>query len=140
MKEGATPMLRYKLLILSTLVVISSALASVELFSFHAFAIVDHSRLEWSTGREEQFSLFVIERSSDGQDFFAIGQVAATGSFSEYEFVDTSPLNVNVDHTFYYRLRMVDRDGTFRYSEIQQVSLSFSAVQHTWGSIKAMFR
>lgn len=133
-------MRRYKLSILFSLLTISVALASVELFSFHAFAIVDHSRLEWTTGREENFSVFVIERSSDGQSFFAVGQVPATGSFSEYEFVDNSPLDVNADRTFYYRLRMVDRDGTYRYSDVQQVSLSFSAVQHTWGSIKAMFR
>ena len=133
-------MLRHKLLILSILLSASSVLASVELFSFHAFAIVDHSRLEWSTGREEEFALFIIERSSDGQDFFVIGQIGATGSYSEYEFVDSSPLDTDSDRTFYYRLKMVDRDGAYRYSEILQVSLSFSAVQHTWGSIKAMFR
>ena len=133
-------MLRNKSLILLILLVVSSAFASVELYSFHAFSVVNHSRLEWSTGQENNFSLFVIERSSDGQSFFAVGQVNATGSYSEYEFVDTSPLDLDMNRTFYYRLRMVDRDGAYRYSEVQQVSLSFSAVQHTWGSIKAMFR
>ena len=133
-------MLRFKLLFLSSLLIFSAAFGSVELYSFHAYAVVDHSRLEWTTGREDNFSLFVIERSSDGQSFFAVGQVASTGSYSQYEFVDTSPLDMQTDRTFYYRLRMVNRDGTFGYSDVQQVSLSFSAVQHTWGSIKAMFR
>jgi hypothetical protein len=120
-------MLRFKLLILVLLITFSTTFASVELFSFHAFGVIDHSRLEWSTGH-------------DGESFFAVGQVQSAGSFSEYEFVDTSPLDVNMDRTFFYRLKMIDRDGTFHYSDIQQVSLSFSAVQHTWGSIKAMFR
>jgi hypothetical protein len=133
-------MLRFKLLILVLLITFSTTFASVELFSFHAFAVIDHSRLEWSTGHEDNFALFVVERSSDGESFFAVGQVQSAGSFSEYEFVDTSPLDVNMDRTFFYRLKMIDRDGTFHYSDIQQVSLSFSAVQHTWGSIKAMFR
>ena len=133
-------MLRYKLLILSSLLVMSTAFASVELFSFHAYAVVDHSRLEWSTGREENFALFVVERSSDAQTYFAVGQVTATGSYSEYLFVDSSPLDIATDRTFYYRLKMVNRDGTFRFSDVQQVALSFSGVQQTWGSIKAMFR
>ncbi len=41
---------------------------------------------------------------------------------------------------FYYRLKIVDNDGTVRYSPVSEVLLSFSPVQHTWGSIKAMFR
>jgi hypothetical protein len=135
-----TSMNRSKALFLSLLVVASAAFASVELYSFHAYAVVNYSRLEWTTGHEDNFSLFVIERSSDGQSYFAIGQLAARGSFSEYQFTDSSPLDAGTDRTFYYRLKMVDRDGTFHYSDVQEVSLSFSAVQHTWGSIKAMFR
>jgi hypothetical protein len=133
-------MAKNKLLILTLLLFASLALASVELYSFHAYAVVDFSRLEWTTGHEENFALFVVERSSDSQNFFAIAQVAAKGSFSEYVYTDTSPLDVDAHRTFYYRLKMVDRDGTFHYSDVQEVSLTFSAVQHTWGSIKAMFR
>ena len=133
-------MYRNKLLILTILLVTSLAFAGVELYSFHAYAVVNQTQLDWSTGQESNFSLFVIERSSDGQSFFAIAQAPAKGSYSEYRFTDTSPLDANLDRTFYYRLKMVDRDGTFRYSDVQEVSLTFSAVQHTWGSIKAMFR
>ncbi len=116
------------------------AVAETEIFSFQAFAIVDHSRLEWATGQETNLRTFIIERSSDGRQFMAIGQLPATGSFSHYEFLDSSPLDAGRERIFYYRLRMVNRDGGVSYSGTESVSLSFSAVQQTWGSIKAMFR
>ncbi len=131
---------RNKLLILTLLLCSTWAAASVELYYFRAYAVVNYSRLEWSTGHEDNFSLFVVERSSDGQNYFMIGQVPAIGSFSEYQYTDSSPLDADMQRTFYYRLKMMNRDGSFRYSEVQEVSLTFSAVQHTWGSIKAMFR
>ncbi|MBU0508797.1 hypothetical protein KKH27_08180 [bacterium] len=116
------------------------AIAGTELISFDAYAVIDHARLEWATGPEDNLRSFVVERSQDGQVFMAIGQVVPTGSFSHYQFVDSSPLDADMERTFYYRLRMVDQDGTARFSPVEEVSLSFSAVQHTWGSIKAMFR
>ena len=133
-------MSRNKLLILTLLLCSSLALASVELYSFNAYAIVNQSQLEWATGQEGELTTFIIERSSDTEHYFAIAQVPATGSYSEYHFTDTSPLDVDMDRTFYYRLKMVERGGTYSYSSVVQVSLTFSAVQHTWGSIKAMFR
>jgi hypothetical protein len=114
--------------------------AAIELTDFRVFPVVDHCQLEWTTGIEDNFQMFVIERSADARSFFVVGQVTAKGSFSQYEYTDASPLDMDNHRIFYYRLKMVDRDGTFRYSEIREVSLTFSAVQHTWGSIKAMFR
>jgi hypothetical protein len=118
-----------------------AAYAGAELLSFRVFPVVDHSQLEWSTGAEDGLRLFIVERSSDGSNYFSIGQVAGKGSYSQYHFSDSSPLDaIQEDRTFYYRLKIVDRDGTFRYSEVKEASLSFSDFQQTWGSIKAMFR
>jgi hypothetical protein len=117
-----------------------AAFAGVELYSFRAFPVVDHCQLEWTTGVETNLRMFVIERSSDATTYFAIGQITPRGSYSEYQFTDSSPLDADMERTFYYRLKIVDNDGTVRYSPISEVLLSFSPVQHTWGSIKAMFR
>lgn len=117
-----------------------AAFAGAELFSFEAFPVMDRARLEWSTGAEQDVRSYFVERSADGRLFVAIGQVPSTGSFSHYVFVDSSPLDADMERTFYYRLRIVDRDGAISYSQIEEVSLFFSAVQQTWGSIKAMFR
>ncbi len=127
--------------ILALLVLLApAARAEVELLSMSVNALFDHARLEWQTGQEINFQSFVIERSPNGQSFLPVGVVQARGSFSEYSFTDESPLDVDRERTFFYRIKLVNRDGTFTYSETLEVSLNFSAVQQTWGSIKAMFR
>jgi hypothetical protein len=114
--------------------------AGVELLSFRAIPLIDHSRLEWNSGEETNLDAFIVERSSDGQSFMAVTRIESNGSYSEYSFTDSSPLDVDMNRSFYYRLKIIDHDGTFRYSETKEVTLTFSAVQQTWGSIKAMFR
>lgn len=125
-----------------TLVVLlaSAAWAGVELLSISVNAMGDHARLEWRTGQEINFQTFVVERSPNGQTYQPVGQIQARGSFSEYYFTDQSPLDVENERTFFYRLKLVNRDATYIYSDALEVSLSFSPVQQTWGTIKAMFR
>jgi hypothetical protein len=118
----------------------SAARAGVELLSVSVNALGDHARLEWRTGQEINFQTFVVERSPNGEAYQPVGQVQARGSFSEYYFTDQSPLDVENERTFFYRLKLLNRDGTFIYSDALEVSLSFSPVQQTWGTIKAMFR
>ncbi len=118
----------------------SSVWAGVEILSLTVYALGDHARLEWRTGQEISFQKFVVERSADGSYFFPVGQIDARGSFSEYSFTDESPLDVERERTFFYRLKLLNLDGTQSYTAAVEVSLSFSAVQQTWGSIKAMFR
>jgi hypothetical protein len=129
-----------KFLIPLLLVFTSLASADVELLSFRVIAMLDHGRLEWGTGIETSFEAFIVERSSNGEDFLPIARINSTGSNSEYQFTDSSPLDLETGRSFYYRLKMVNADGSYRFSEIREVILVFSAVQQTWGSIKAMFR
>jgi len=123
-----------------TAAVASSVWAGVEILSLTVYALGDHARLEWRTGQEISFQKFVVERSADGSYFFPVGQIDARGSFSEYSFTDESPLDVERERTFFYRLKLLNLDGSQSYTAPVEVSLSFSAVQQTWGSIKAMFR
>ncbi len=118
----------------------SSVWAGVEILSLSGYPLGDHARLEWRTGQEVSFQKFVVERSADGSYYFPVGQIDARGSFSEYSFTDESPLDVERERTFFYRLKLLNLDGTQSYTAPVEVSLSFSAVQQTWGSIKAMFR
>ncbi len=74
--------------------------------------------LQWQTTSEEDVKHFVIERSSDGKAYKAIGQVAAAGNSTtkkDYLFADQSPF---VPANNYYRLVMVDVDGNYKYSKI----------------------
>jgi hypothetical protein len=84
--------------------------------------------LTWKTENEVNTSHFEIERSIDGNRFNGIGNVSAngrnnTGSVSfNYSYTDNDAANQS-SQRLYYRLRMVDIDGTFKYSNIISVSL-----------------
>lgn len=75
--------------------------------------------LTWSATSEINTAQYVIERSQ-GNDFEKIGTVQANSSTSSYSFTDASPH----EGTNYYRLRMVDKDGTFSFSTIKTVKFS----------------
>ncbi len=81
------------------------------------------SRLSWNTAQEINSSHFEIERSTDGNSFTRLGNVAAIGSSTiktNYAFNDIHPATgIN-----YYRLKMVDKDGKFTYSNIVTVNVS----------------
>lgn len=76
--------------------------------------------LSWRTAQEINSNYFVIERSYDGRNYFSIGQVTAAGNSStasSYVFTDINPMRgVN-----YYRLRLVDRDNSNKYSVVRSV-------------------
>ena len=76
--------------------------------------------LQWETSTEENSDRFEIERSGNAKSWAVLTSLPATGSFgtpANYEFTDDSPLPVNN----YYRLRMVDADGTFAHSQVRHV-------------------
>jgi len=62
------------------------------------------------------------------------------GTTKDYEYTDKSIFK-NENRTFYYRIVVLDnQQKPVTSSEVKQVSPQISAVRHTWGSIKAMFR
>ncbi len=87
--------------------------------------------LKWSTTAETNSEAFQVERSSDGKRWENIGTVKAKGesaSLVPYTFTDRNPvISGNTSGENLYRLKMVDRDGTYAYSRI--VSLLFEADQ-----------
>ncbi len=95
--------------------------------------------LSWRTGVEVSLTVFQVQRSTNGSTFYTVGNVDPTGSYSEYQYLDTNLLKQSVK-TYYYRLKMIDTSGAVTYSEVRDVTLTFSGIQQTWGSIKAMFR
>lgn len=86
--------------------------------------------LKWKTENEVNVSLYEIERSTDGSSFSAIGTVTATGSLNNsslnYSYIDRSAVNQQAT-VLYYRLKMIDRDGSYKYSSIVAVTLNIVA-------------
>jgi len=101
----------------------------VELLAFTASVRNSEVRLLWSTASELNNRGFEIERSiNDNNNFVTVGFVDGKGSSTEinyYSFNDNPKLSgVN---QIYYRLKQVDFDGTFSYSDIVNVSYDVPA-------------
>lgn len=77
-------------------------------------------KVKWFTVSEINNRMFEIERSRDGKTFEKIGQVEGHGTTSlpfNYEFNDNHPYHgVN-----YYRLKQIDFDDKFKYSDVDYV-------------------
>lgn len=85
----------------------------VELIAFDAKAIGCDIRVNWQTATEENFERFELERSNDGIWFEKIVVAFGEGGLisQQYQHFDRNALALN-----YYRLKMVDLDGSFEYS------------------------
>ncbi|MDQ6482125.1 T9SS type A sorting domain-containing protein [Dyadobacter sp. LHD-138] len=97
----------------------------VKLVNFVARLESSVARLTWSTAQEENSDYFEVEHSPDAKHWTALGRVTATGERNvkkdyRYEHVDLN------DGLNYYRLRMVDKDGTFAMSSIRSLRLDNS--------------
>ena len=78
--------------------------------------------VKWQTSQEINTSHFIIERSTDGRNFLSIGSVIAAGNSSSrrnYSFTDQQPL----PGTYYYRVKMVDKDSSYKNSPVVRVTL-----------------
>ncbi|MEQ8583309.1 MAG: T9SS type A sorting domain-containing protein [Marinoscillum sp.] len=78
--------------------------------------------VKWGTASELSNSHFIIERSQNGENWKELGKVIGQGNSKEkvhYTFSDQQPLSVNA----YYRIKQVDFDGKYEYSEIKMVDV-----------------
>jgi hypothetical protein len=71
--------------------------------------------IQWQTKDELNTDYFIIESSIDGNVFNAIGNISAVGfGNNSYRLSDCT----SSAESLYYRLKMVDKDGSWRYSKI----------------------
>ena len=84
------------------------------------------SLLNWVSSSEVNASHIEVERSDDAILWDKIGTVEAKGNYnttSYYKFIDEAlPLSRGSNNEFYYRLKLVDNDGSTDYSEIRSVN------------------
>jgi hypothetical protein len=85
----------------------------VNFISFNASKELSGTKLTWKVGTEENLKGYEIEKSTDGRQFTSIGFVSASGQ-STYTFSDAQSSQGAV----FYRIRNVDNDGQFKYSNI----------------------
>ncbi len=99
----------------------------VELISFTARTVTSHVGLSWTTATEVNNYGFEIQRSDAGDQmtgsnaWAAIGFVEGNGTSNtahEYSFSDRP----KTAGTFFYRLKQIDRDGEFAFSNSVEVN------------------
>lgn len=104
---------------------IVSSVVPVNLSNFNISIINCKPVLNWSTATEVNSDKFLIEKSDDlAASWKTAGAINAMGyavNNSTYKFTDNS-INGS-DKKIYYRLKMIDLDGSFKYSETLPVSL-----------------
>ncbi len=74
-------------------------------------------QLQWTVGTEVNVNEYIVEKSLNGRDFSAIGSVTAKGT-DKYNFTDGKLQN----GTSYYRIKSVDKDGSFKYTAIKSIN------------------
>lgn len=95
----------------------------VELSSFSANVVNNNVVLNWTTITEKNNSGFEIQRKSEIKDWESLGFVAGRGTTTEpsnYSFND----ELTSAGSYSYRLKQIDFNGTFEYSNIVEVDVS----------------
>ncbi len=106
----------------------STLIIPVELISFSAVNNGKNVTLNWKTATELNNYGFTIERSTNNISFASIGTISGNGNSSEiksYQFVDENLLSGK----YYYRLKQIDFDGSFKYSNCIEVNIESMPVQ-----------
>jgi hypothetical protein len=102
--------------VVSNVITMANALP-VNLLSFAGRRNTNGHALSWITASEQNSDHFILERGFNDQSFTAITRVQAAGNSNTnrfYSYLDAKP----IPGKNFYRLKMMDRDGTSRYSNI----------------------
>ena len=92
-----------------------STVLPIVLNNFYATAITcNKAQLNWQASNAVDFTHFEIEKSVDGISYANVATIAYNEVESKYSFYDNQLSSGNT----YYRLKLVDRDGSFKYSKI----------------------
>ncbi len=92
----------------------------IELLSFDGKFQVDHVNISWATSSEVNNDYFIIERADASLNWTTLTRVKGAGNSNtllHYSEKDRNPLS----GVSYYRLKQVDFDGTFKYSDVVSV-------------------
>ena len=94
----------------------SFAILPVDMIGFRSECLNGHTQLSWATLSEVNNDYFLVEKSLDGLSFNPVEKVYGQGNsteWTEYKWLDP-----DLDGDAYYRLKQVDMDGSFEYSDV----------------------
>ncbi len=100
----------------------------IELLSFTAVVNGKDVDLKWETATEVNNDFFTVERSADAMDFGFVDEIKGAGNSSQpinYFTKDREPLH----GISYYRLKQIDFDGHYKYSNVVPVNIVSSSFE-----------
>ena len=102
----------------------TATLLPLKLLSFTATLNNNDVLTTWLTTDEINTRNFEIERSINGINFYKIGELLAYNNSGNhtYNYTDKNIINLSTS-TLFYRLKQIDIDGKFTYSEIKNVKI-----------------
>jgi hypothetical protein len=115
---------------------VAATVLSVELIDFQAVKHNSTIDLLWQTGAEKDMSHFEIEQSTDGINYSKMGETKANNKASKYQFLNHTPLPTvsgsAISILAYFRLKIVNTDGSFTYSKVISVSFGKNLTVKTY--------
>lgn len=72
------------------------------------------TQVSWEVSSDDIIDHYDVEYSNDGKAFYSAGQVKAQGNGGKYNFVDSRI----VETKMYYRIKIVDKNGSAKYTKI----------------------
>ncbi len=96
----------------------------VKLLYFTAIADGNRVRLNWEATNEQETRTYEVEKSTNGSNFSFMSTVNSR-QLPQSAYVDYDPAPVQGWN--YYRLKIIDKSGTYFYSPIRQVKFSKGA-------------
>lgn len=100
----------------------SQSTLPVTLINFSASYRNGVTTLNWETENEINFSHYIVERKSeDGAGYLEIANKASQGNISRSVYQHTDNISALTEDVIYYRLKMVDVDGHYKYSNVLMV-------------------
>ena len=131
--------MRFKLAIISILILVSTLLASNIFSECNAIPQNDQVSITWITASENDIASFQILRSNDSEFYVELKKVNPKGPGTSYEYVDESVMFKSANVIF-YKIRAVDRRNKVIEESAMIVRTQVSDIKETWGAIKAIFK
>jgi Secretion system C-terminal sorting domain len=103
-----------------------STILPITISSFTAQSDQNDIYVNWTTVKELNNDFYLIQRSSDGEHFNAIGKMDGAGTSGNeiaYQYKDQNVAS----GIYYYRLKQVDFDGGYSYSKIVRIEIKSKA-------------
>ncbi len=107
-------------------IMIERALADalpVELAFFTGTLNGNRIELRWRTETELNNYGFYIERSTENSDWLALDFIEGHGNSNSPKYYNFDDTDIRQSNNYYYRLKQIDNDGTFEYSDVVTVTV-----------------